>query len=597
MDFNDQKINELMSDSRMTPEHINLLLEDPGITMSDQARASLQNKVTQPKEVLPNEVTDNSQAFDAPLAFRRFMAKNFAANPKQAINYLKEAMPEKDWALVDTALGKEVVYKTRGSSEKWASLDPLSPEFQDVSDSLFDTISGAAQATAMVPGAAFGGLAGAAGAAGATSAGMEAIRQTAGKLLGVNKEYDPGAIEAAGLSGASVPVVGATIGQGARLGKYLAKLASDFALDMGSGATEHILTNKEKFLKLLGNPSAQHAERQAIVEGIKAPAQEELNTAISNARAFDKTNPAMMKASDLSDLITEGSGVAEKVAKDIAETGGRVKPETQALVDAWKSLHNDVLNKKYNIPMSSGLVSSPESKAMNDLKLQWDELEYIRKSLDAPVKYDQGNALVSSVTKAPLDEKAVRSTAKNMADKLRAFLDQNPIRRNLYDTLEQVTEKVDPYTKFDPNSLAAMSKIRNMSLPSQVPFKQKFESDYPQAAENIFDRIATLNAATGFDEGFSASPYSIAGAKEAVAKTVGRPIFKGYVKTISSKPFEVMSKVPGAIEDAAASGLSKVGIETTPGGRQAAYDLWKKILKAQAGAKAGEMATQEDMLP
>lgn len=158
---------------------------------------------TQENTVL-NEATPN-------VSFKqRFVAKNFANDPKAQVAYLKSQNPDKQYAV----MGSNVVSKSEDG--KWRPIDSNSwvPELQDITDLAYDIPSGAAQGLATVLGAAGGTLATAnpvggylgGSAASAASGGLlEAARQGIGKLAGIPQEFDGGQIATSSAIGAVTP--------------------------------------------------------------------------------------------------------------------------------------------------------------------------------------------------------------------------------------------------------------------------------------------------------------------------------------------------------------------------------------------------------
>lgn len=162
----------------------------------------------------------------------RMIAKNFAQSVPKQVEYLKSQYPDKEFTL--NANG-QVLAKSKGDA-KWQVMDPdtgmFSSDFlKDVGDIGSDIATGVATSAAGTAGAVGGALspvpggtiAGASAASGATGAGLEALRQGIGKLLGVPQDISGSDVLQAGVVNAVSPVL---FGAGGATSNQIAKLAA-----------------------------------------------------------------------------------------------------------------------------------------------------------------------------------------------------------------------------------------------------------------------------------------------------------------------------------------------------------------------------------
>lgn len=155
------------------------------------------------KDVILNEMPEGLKG--------RFVAKNFGADPVAVFNYLQKENP--DFELKTDAQG-EIIARKRGTKE-WGRLDPQGFEARDLLDIAYDVPAGIAQGLATAKAGIAGGLAtGGIGAipagiaaSGATGAGLEALRQQIGQLMGIEGNISTGDIGIAGAAGAASPLV------------------------------------------------------------------------------------------------------------------------------------------------------------------------------------------------------------------------------------------------------------------------------------------------------------------------------------------------------------------------------------------------------
>jgi hypothetical protein len=159
----------------------------------------------------------------------RALFQNFGADTDEGFNYLQKEYPDLNFKKDKDG---EVLVK-RPEDEAWRMLDPqatwynpLTYEAEDVSDVLYDVPAGAIEAVATGLGGIGGGalgllggvyapvtvpagaLVGAGMTGGATSAGLEGLRQTMGRGLGMRDEYDTEKIKDAGVWGAATSLLG-----------------------------------------------------------------------------------------------------------------------------------------------------------------------------------------------------------------------------------------------------------------------------------------------------------------------------------------------------------------------------------------------------
>lgn len=157
----------------------------------------------EPEREIIQEMPEDISFYD------RFVAKNLAQNKEKQINYLQQKYPEREFAL-DKG---QVITRPRGASGAFQVLDPEGFDIQDITDVLTDVGAGVAEAAATaagaVGGAALGGgigaLPGAAAAGGAAGAGLEALRQYAGKMAGIPQDVSGSDVAISGAFGAASP--------------------------------------------------------------------------------------------------------------------------------------------------------------------------------------------------------------------------------------------------------------------------------------------------------------------------------------------------------------------------------------------------------
>lgn len=148
------------------------------------------------------------------LGVARFVVKNFANDTEQAVEYLKNNYPDYQFKLSEPEKEgeqKEILVK-EPNSVQFTRLDPKGFDLRDITDEAYGVISGAVPLATKALGVAgspvtLGASIPASMAAGAAEqAGLETLRQSIGKAIGVSKEYDPSQIALAGGIGATVPI-------------------------------------------------------------------------------------------------------------------------------------------------------------------------------------------------------------------------------------------------------------------------------------------------------------------------------------------------------------------------------------------------------
>jgi hypothetical protein len=161
----------------------------------------------------------------------RLVVKNFSNNNEAAVNYLQKRHPTLEIKVDDKS--KQILARKRDGSEAgYRTLDPDTGFFsnpkemlQDLGDVGYDILSGvgtsAATAAGGVAGVGAGGIGAlpAAALAGAgASTGLEGLKQSIGKALGVG-EFDGSDLAAAGVAGAVSPLLFGTGASAAQLAK------------------------------------------------------------------------------------------------------------------------------------------------------------------------------------------------------------------------------------------------------------------------------------------------------------------------------------------------------------------------------------------
>lgn len=172
------------------------------------------------KELIDSGQIDNTQGVGF---FTRWLAKNLSANPEQAAGFLQrsgfDVRPVADE-------GKMQFLVRKAGAQKWSVLDPQGFDWQDLTDVASEIVGGvvtgefalggalagaAAGAPAGPGGAAAGAVVGGVGGGAVGQGGYEALRQSAGGIVGVNKQPDVGEAQRQFESGYAAYPAGAVI--------------------------------------------------------------------------------------------------------------------------------------------------------------------------------------------------------------------------------------------------------------------------------------------------------------------------------------------------------------------------------------------------
>jgi hypothetical protein len=225
----------------------------------------------------------------------RFIVKNFANTPQDAINYLAKKYPEHDIELK----GNDIAIK-RKDELNFKKLDPSSLELADIGDIGYDVLSGVGETAAT--GLAGIGTAGwgAIPAGAAASAASETIRQGIGRTLGVNPEVSGTDIAISGAIGGAFPLAGKAV-RGAW--NFAGKKALPYLGEKVSGVTRQTIKDLGKdFVKITQGQRSETAkeasqniigainkyEKSAMSEAEKITSKAEKPIDISGAeKAFD----------------------------------------------------------------------------------------------------------------------------------------------------------------------------------------------------------------------------------------------------------------------------------------------------------------------
>lgn len=162
----------------------------------------------------------------------RAIVKNFSNNSKDAAAYLQDKYKDHDVTVNETG---DLYMRKKGQTD-WKAVDPNTGFFskdilKDATDIGYDTLAGlgtsAATAAGGIAGAGAGGIGAlptAAAFGGAASGGLETLRQSLGKALGIKQDFDVGNIGMSAGFGAVSPFV---FGTGATSKQLLQKGFAD----------------------------------------------------------------------------------------------------------------------------------------------------------------------------------------------------------------------------------------------------------------------------------------------------------------------------------------------------------------------------------
>ena len=152
----------------------------------------------------------------------RFYAKNFGGNYKDKVAGLQKDNPDLDFS---KDVDENILYRAKGSSDRYKRLDPEGFDLQDITDVAVDVAGGGIDVLAGAAGAAAGlidsggtmSVPQAAAMYGLSSAGVEALRNAIGSYVGYNKlENMPGDVALAGALGGIAAPAGALGGKAIR---------------------------------------------------------------------------------------------------------------------------------------------------------------------------------------------------------------------------------------------------------------------------------------------------------------------------------------------------------------------------------------------
>jgi hypothetical protein len=328
----------------------------------DRTLAGLQNQGSAPtlQEMHPQFTTVD-----------RLVVKNLATDPTAQVNYLQKKYPDLEVSLDDES-GQVKARKRDGSEDAYRVLDPDTGLFSgdtllDLGDVAYDIGAGVASGAATTAGGLLGGAATggvgaipAAAAAGASSsAGLEALRQKLGQLVGIDQEMDYAQVGFAGAGGAIAPLAfgtGATAaGAKAVASKFgqntdellasqrgLVGKAYDYVApkvgELFSGVSEDTLRyagqNLDELKKLEADGILDYADtaRQEINDTLwqaKQKIGDKIGTAIDSADQPVNISPVKKRLekliADLDKSAEKNPAMAEKAAQ-VRETYNRLFP-------------------------------------------------------------------------------------------------------------------------------------------------------------------------------------------------------------------------------------------------------------------------------
>lgn len=205
-------------------------------------------------------------------AWDRIVAKNLSQSEGATEAYLKKKYPNLEVANINGQIAlrspKENSYRALDPSPGW-DLETLKDIPQDIADIGYDVVSGVAQKAATTAGTGAGlfmggpggALAGGMGASGTSGAGLEALRQWAGKQAGIPQDVDPVDVGIAGAIGALDPFM---FGSEKAAKKLAGTYAGEGALRRGTAKAAEIFTGVQAPVWL--RASADPARMKAIQE-------------------------------------------------------------------------------------------------------------------------------------------------------------------------------------------------------------------------------------------------------------------------------------------------------------------------------------------
>lgn len=309
----------------------------------------------------------------------RLLVKNFSNNPGATMDYLKERHPDLQFHQM-----KNQLLVKRPDETQWKVLDPENmpitgkagfsgylthpgEALQDVGDQAFNLGAGALQAGAATAGAAGGGALGALGgpaapatipagaiaggmaASGGAGAGLEALRQGIGRVLGINKEINPTDIKMQGAIGALMPPL------------------------VGTGASKGLLGALYR-----GSADSLYPKLASAASGISSDTIKALKAHLPEISEMGQTGVMPFVQDWHSRLLSGYNGLKQKVGgaleKAIGESGEKVSlapvkaPIKAALVEAQKKFEE--FPNQYN------------QQAVEDLQSHYDDL-FTQKIKDA----------------------------------------------------------------------------------------------------------------------------------------------------------------------------------------------------------------------
>ncbi len=375
----------------------------------------------------------------------RLIAKNLSQSPQATKTFLQKQYPGLEFTEVEGQLGMrkpgEGQYRAL-DPEGWANLHP-GELMRDVGDLGYDIGSGVGQGAATVAGAAGGGPLGAVGAGAASGAGFEALRQYAGKQMGIPQEVD----------------------------------GMDVALSGGMGAIDPLLFGVGKGVKgsLIREGGLRKATSKAaeIFTGVDAPVWMRAATAPRKMKAIQEAGEDNFAEASLGGLREKVTSAVDKSGKDISEKArnsgamidiGRSKAIVKDRIVEMRALKNrnardnaylgqleDLYEKTFmtnaNVPDAQNILGPNSSMVPQEMSDVVDaETAYrVRDTIDDMVDYTKDKYADQKM------DKRIKGMAKNSAGDIRAQMRKLPEVEKAYGDYKQAKSDLDYLTGYLQN--------------------------------------------------------------------------------------------------------------------------------------------------
>lgn len=336
----------------------------------------------------------------------RLLAKNFANNDEVTMQFLQTRYPNMD---VVSQNGR-IYMKGKGEKE-YRAFDPQgwgqyidSPleALRDAGDVVTDVAMGVGESAAAAGAAAaaipttggVGSIPAAMAAGGATGAGLEYLRQNAGRILGLPQETDVGQVGMAGAVGAGSPLL------------------------FGTGAA----------VKGAGKAAAR-SQRGLIERGYDAAAEKVLPRAVEMASGIpvSATKTYAQKMNVIDELEKDGVlGYSETVHDDLLSKLSSIKQQTgkrleAALTQAGEKVDISKVKQNYRDAISNAKANMPKNeesaRLIQSMQDKFDELFTLEKPT-IKVNAD-GSRVQTGTTRVEMPDKLPAGQAFSLQDQLR----------------------------------------------------------------------------------------------------------------------------------------------------------------------------------